>query len=84
MEACRGFWRFRLSYRTNQSGHSLDRLALVETFGIGAPAVKRSGLGSGEKVLVFGAGPIGVAVTQFRSSSTKCLGGSMDSPKRLA
>jgi 2-desacetyl-2-hydroxyethyl bacteriochlorophyllide A dehydrogenase len=44
---------------------SLDQLALVETLGIGAHAVKRSGLRAGEEVLVVGAGPIGLAITQF-------------------
>jgi 2-desacetyl-2-hydroxyethyl bacteriochlorophyllide A dehydrogenase len=44
---------------------SLDQLALVETLGIGAHAVARSGLRPGEEVLVVGAGPIGLAVVQF-------------------
>jgi 2-desacetyl-2-hydroxyethyl bacteriochlorophyllide A dehydrogenase len=44
---------------------TLDQLALVETLGIGAHAVERSGLRGGEEVLVVGAGPIGLAVVQF-------------------
>lgn len=44
---------------------SLDHLALVETLGIGAHAVTRAGLESGERVLVIGAGPIGLSVVQF-------------------
>lgn len=44
---------------------TLDQLALVETLGIGAHAVGRAGLESGEFVLVAGAGPIGLAVMQF-------------------
>jgi 2-desacetyl-2-hydroxyethyl bacteriochlorophyllide A dehydrogenase len=44
---------------------SLDQLALVETLGIGANAVKRSGLTKGEEALVVGAGPIGLSVLQF-------------------
>jgi 2-desacetyl-2-hydroxyethyl bacteriochlorophyllide A dehydrogenase len=44
---------------------TLDQLALVETLGIGAHAVSRGGVKSGEEVLVIGAGPIGVAVAQF-------------------
>ena len=44
---------------------TLDQLALVETLGIGAHAVARSGLQSGEEALVIGAGPIGFAVVQF-------------------
>jgi len=43
---------------------SLDALALVETLGIGAHAVVRSGLKEGEQAIVVGAGPIGLAVAQ--------------------
>lgn len=44
---------------------SFDQLALVEPLSIGAHAVVRSGIQPGEDVLVVGAGPIGLAVTQF-------------------
>lgn len=44
---------------------SLDQLALIETLGIGAHAVARGGVQSGEQVLVVGAGPIGLASVQF-------------------
>ncbi len=44
---------------------TLDQLALVEPLSIGAHAVARSGMRNGESVLVIGAGPIGLAVTQF-------------------
>jgi len=44
---------------------SLDQLALIETLGIGAHAVERSALHNDEHVLVIGAGPIGLGVTQF-------------------
>lgn len=47
---------------------SLDQLALVETLGIGAHAVKRSGLRAREEALIVGAGPIGLAVTQFAAA----------------
>jgi 2-desacetyl-2-hydroxyethyl bacteriochlorophyllide A dehydrogenase len=43
----------------------LDALALVEPLAIGAHAVARSGLDSGEHALVIGAGPIGRAVIEF-------------------
>lgn len=46
---------------------SYDQLALVETLCIGAHAVQRSHVEAGETVLVIGAGPIGLAVTQFLS-----------------
>ena len=44
---------------------SLEQLALVETLGIGAHAVRRSQLTEGETALVVGAGPIGLSVIQF-------------------
>ena len=44
---------------------TFDQLVLVEPFGIGAHAVRRSELKPGEEVLVVGAGPIGLAITQF-------------------
>lgn len=44
---------------------TLDQLALVETLGIGAHAVQRADVQSGETVLVVGAGPIGLSVIQF-------------------
>jgi 2-desacetyl-2-hydroxyethyl bacteriochlorophyllide A dehydrogenase len=47
----------------------LDQLALVVTLGIGAHAVQRSGLEAGESALVIGAGPIGLAVTQFAQAA---------------
>jgi 2-desacetyl-2-hydroxyethyl bacteriochlorophyllide A dehydrogenase len=52
--------------RLHVSEHlSFDQLALIETLGIGAHAVARSGLQPDEDVLVIGAGPIGLAVIQF-------------------
>jgi threonine dehydrogenase-like Zn-dependent dehydrogenase len=44
---------------------SLEQLALVETLGIGAHAVERSQLQSGEQALIVGAGPIGLATAIF-------------------
>ena len=48
---------------------SLDQLALVETLGIGAHAVRRSGLKAGEEALVVGAGPIGISAAQFATAT---------------
>lgn len=53
----------RLLHKSTQL--SLDQLALVETLGIGAHAVQRSGIGAGQRALIIGAGPIGLAVLQF-------------------
>lgn len=46
-------------------GLSLDAVALVEMFSIGAHAVRRANLQAGDVVLVIGAGPIGLGVMQF-------------------
>lgn len=43
----------------------LEHLALVEMLSIGAHAVSRSGATARDHVLVIGAGPIGLGVTQF-------------------
>lgn len=53
--------RFVLDARTL----SLDEAAMVEFLAIGHHAVRRSGLTAGQRVLVAGAGPIGMAVTLF-------------------
>jgi threonine dehydrogenase-like Zn-dependent dehydrogenase len=42
-----------------------EQLALVETLGIGAHAVERAEIATGDFVLVIGAGPIGLSVIQF-------------------
>jgi 2-desacetyl-2-hydroxyethyl bacteriochlorophyllide A dehydrogenase len=42
-----------------------DRLALVETLGIGAHAVDRAALRPGEQALILGMGPIGLSVAEF-------------------
>lgn len=41
---------------------TLDQAAMLEPLAIGAHAVRRSGIGDGEQVLVIGAGPIGLGV----------------------
>ncbi len=48
---------------------SPDQLALVETLGIGAHAVERSGVGANQSVLIVGGGPIGLTVLQFAISA---------------
>jgi 2-desacetyl-2-hydroxyethyl bacteriochlorophyllide A dehydrogenase len=42
-----------------------DQLALVEPLAIGAHAVERAEIKNGDKVLVVGAGPIGLGIIQF-------------------
>lgn len=60
-----GFLPVRLDLLHESQTLSLDQLALIETLGIGAHAVHRSGLQKGESALVIGAGPIGLGVIQF-------------------
>lgn len=44
---------------------SLDQAAMIEFLSIGAHAVRRAALSQGERVLVVGAGPIGIAAALF-------------------
>jgi 2-desacetyl-2-hydroxyethyl bacteriochlorophyllide A dehydrogenase len=46
-------------------GLGLDQIAMIEFLSIGAHAVERPSLREGDRVLVVGAGPIGVAVMSF-------------------
>lgn len=47
------------------TGLTLEQAAMVEFLSIGAHAVARSGAGQGDRVLVAGAGPIGIATALF-------------------
>jgi 2-desacetyl-2-hydroxyethyl bacteriochlorophyllide A dehydrogenase len=47
------------------SGLTLDQAAMIEFLAIGAHGVARSRLAAGERALVVGAGPIGIAVAVF-------------------
>lgn len=54
------------SYALVKSGGlTLDQLALVEPLAIGAHAVSRAEIKPGEKILVVGAGPIGIGLILF-------------------
>lgn len=53
---------------------SYDQLALVETMGIGSHAANWAGVRVEDKVLVTGAGPIGLAVAQFCKLSGATVG----------
>jgi 2-desacetyl-2-hydroxyethyl bacteriochlorophyllide A dehydrogenase len=50
-------------------GLTLDECATVEFLAIGAHAVRRGGVGGGDRILVVGAGPIGLGVSLFASLS---------------
>lgn len=47
------------------AGLSLDQAAMVEFLAIGAHAVRRAGMATGDSVAVIGAGPIGIAAALF-------------------
>lgn len=44
---------------------TMDQLALVETLAIGCHASQRSGVATSDRVLIIGAGPIGIATLEF-------------------
>lgn len=46
-------------------GLSLDEAAMIEFLAIGAHGMRRAGLGAGQKTLIVGAGPIGIAAGIF-------------------
>ncbi len=50
---------------TKAEGITLDEAAMVEFLAIGAHAVRRAAISPGQKVLVVGAGPIGIAAALF-------------------
>lgn len=61
-----------------------EQLALIETLAIGFHAVERAGVKPGEEALVIGAGPIGLAVSQFLVALGANVTVADISPQRLA
>ena len=47
------------------SGVGLDETAMAEFLAIGAHAVRRGEIAAGQKVLIVGAGPIGISCAAF-------------------
>jgi 2-desacetyl-2-hydroxyethyl bacteriochlorophyllide A dehydrogenase len=69
------------AYVKKANGITLDQAAMVEFLAIGAHAVRRAGVAEGQKVLVVGAGPIGIGVALFsklRGASVTALDGRAD------
>ena len=54
-----------VEYVKKAEGITLDQAAMVEFLAIGAHAVRRAKVYAGQRVLVVGAGPIGIAVALF-------------------
>lgn len=65
-------------------GLSLDACATVEFLAIGAHAVRRSRAGIGDRVLVAGAGPIGLGTALFAARAGASLTLTDRDPERLA
>jgi len=53
------------AFVVNTNSLSFDEAAMIEFLSIGAHAVRRAEVARGERVLVVGAGPIGLAATAF-------------------
>ena len=58
-------------------------IPLVETLGVGIHAVGRAGVESGDRALVFGAGPIGLSVIEFLRMAGVDIGVVEKMPERL-
>lgn len=68
-------------YVVKAEGLNLDQAAMTEFLAIGAHAVRRGNVEAGQKVLIVGAGPIGMAVAVFalsRGAEVTLLDGRMD------
>lgn len=61
----REFFKFPAKFLHSSDSISYDQLALVEPLGIGCHAVNRAGISADDRVLVIGAGPIGLGALQF-------------------
>lgn len=61
----REYFKFPAKFLHRSNRMSYDQLALVEPLGIGCHAVNRARITSRDRVLVIGAGPIGLGALQF-------------------
>jgi 2-desacetyl-2-hydroxyethyl bacteriochlorophyllide A dehydrogenase len=69
------------AYVKKAEGITLEQAAMVEFLAIGAHAVRRGSVAAGQKVLVVGAGPIGIGVALFsklRGAEVTVLDGRAD------
>jgi 2-desacetyl-2-hydroxyethyl bacteriochlorophyllide A dehydrogenase len=69
------------AYVKKADGITLEQAAMVEFLAIGAHAVRRAAVAPGQKVLVVGAGPIGIGVAllcKLRGASVTALDGRAD------
>ncbi len=61
----REYFKFPAKFLHPSTSMSYDQLALVEPLGIGCHAVNRTNMTEKDRVLVIGAGPIGLGALQF-------------------
>ena len=61
----RPYITYPINLLLKNEGLGLDELALVEPLAIGAHAVRRAGVTSGDIALVIGAGPIGIGIMKM-------------------
>lgn len=61
----REYFKFPAKFLHSSDQLSYEQLALVEPLGIGCHAVSRAGIIAEDRVLVIGAGPIGLGTLQF-------------------
>lgn len=59
------YFRVPVTQLVKTPGISMDAIALIEPLSIAAHGVRRAGVSAGERVLVVGAGPIGIATMQM-------------------
>ena len=62
-------------------GITLDQAAMLEFLAIGAHAVRRGDVGAGQRVLVVGAGPIGLATAVFAQAARRARDGHRQSTR---
>lgn len=69
----REYFKFPAKYLHASQKLTYDQLALIEPLGIGCHAVNRARISPEDKVLVIGAGPIGLGAIQFAQVSASSV-----------
>ena len=80
----REYFKFPAKFLHASDQLSYDQLALIEPLGIGCHAVNRANIASKDRVLVIGAGPIGLGAIQFALAAGAEVGIMEIDPSRLA
>jgi alcohol dehydrogenase len=80
----REYFKFPANFLHASDQLTYDQLALIEPLGIGCHAVNRANITSNDRVLVIGAGPIGLGAIQFALATDAEVGIMEINPSRLA